>query len=195
MAIAFEADRRAPAGLRSAAARARRSHPEWWVYAFAAGAWVVLAVAPGEHAGPLGEGGLHIGAPLDAAAVPGLAAAAVLMTLAMMAPMAAPAARYVSLAGRADRRVRGPAVFLASFVAAWAGVGLALMVVIGIAAAVVGPVTTLSWPVPRRSRGTDRCGVDGRCRDVRATNRWAAAAGARTSRQHGSGCGPHEPAW
>ncbi len=183
MAIAFGADRRAPAGLRAAAAHARRSHPEWWVYALAAGAWVVLAVAPGEHAGPLGEGGLHVGAPLDAAAVPGLAAAAVLMTLAMMAPMAAPAARYVSLAGRADRRVRGPAVFLASFVAAWSGVGLALMVVIGIAAAVVGPLTTLivvsaaavAWHRSMRRRRTlSRCashepmGGRGRRADVAA---------------------------
>ena len=45
------------------------------------------------------------------------------MASAMMAPIAAPAARYVALAGRADRRVRGPALFLAAYVAAWTAVG------------------------------------------------------------------------
>jgi len=185
MAIAVGADRRASTGVRAGLARARRAHPEWWVYGLAALAWVALAVGPGDHAG--------------SPALPGLAASSILMSLAMMAPMAAPAARYVALAGRANRRMRGPVLFVGAFVAAWSAASLAIMAVVGVAAAVIGPLTTLlavtagaaAWHrSAQRRRTLARCGSHepmGR-RGWRA-DRAAATFGLRAARTCATTCG------
>jgi predicted metal-binding membrane protein len=111
----------AAARLRSLAWR----HPEWWVYAVAAGAWAALAVAAlpdaTAHAGhvhPAGDG-----------ATSGLPHAA-LMSLAMMAPLAAPAARYVATTSFRSRRQRALVTFLAGYLATWTVVAAAIAVVV-----------------------------------------------------------------
>ena len=93
-------------------------HPEWWVYAVAAVAWLVL-------------GWMSLQA---TAHVHGFAAAWssgsqhwLLMVLAMMLPVVAPHVRTVGLRSRWSRRHRSTAAFVLAYVAAWAAVGVLLV--------------------------------------------------------------------
>ena len=149
---------RVPARGASLAAVRRRvgSHPEVWVYALAALAWVPLIAAHGRPMIAGGPGGWA-----------GVVVASALMAVGMMAPIAAPAARYVALAGRADRRVRGPATFVAAYLAAWTAVALAMMLAVAAASALAGPILTplgvaamaVAWQLSgRKRRALARCG-------------------------------------
>lgn len=104
------------------AVRLRWHHPEWPVALAAAGAWVVVL---GTHAGGHGHAAPTVGAWL-------------LMVVAMMLPSVLPACRAVALTGRWRRRLRGQAVFVAAYLAAWAGPG-----------AVAVAVTVTGGPAPQ----------------------------------------------
>ena len=108
--MAIAATARLPAG------RYRQDHPEWWIHAVAAGAWGLIFLGAAAH--PVGHDPRQ---GLAAVASEPLheAWAAVLMSIAMMAPLAAPAARYVALAGRPARRTRGPLIYISTYVALW----------------------------------------------------------------------------
>lgn len=91
-----------------------RRHPEWTAALIAVWAWGVLITLHGFHiladapAGPVGHdlGGW------------------IIMTMAMMIPPTLPSARHVALNSMRYRRQRAMAVFLASYLAVWAGFGL-----------------------------------------------------------------------
>jgi predicted metal-binding membrane protein len=119
-----------------------RIHPEWWIYLFAACAWLPLVVPGGGH------GAMPVG--MDLGSMPSMTpdlghqlVGAVLMSVAMMAPLAAPVARYVALAGRVNRRVRGPLVFVATYIGVWSAVALVLTLAAGALARVAGPFPVL----------------------------------------------------
>jgi predicted metal-binding membrane protein len=141
---------------RLSAGRNRRDHPEWWVYAAAAAAWGVVILGGTSH--PAVHAGHSLGA---VAANPAHEAwAAALMSLAMMAPLAAPAARYVALAGRTNRRTRGPLVYVGAYVGAWSIAALALSVLVAAVSSLAGPTVVVllvtagaaAWQLTRMKR-------------------------------------------
>lgn len=91
-------------------------HPEWPWALVAAAAWVAVL---GTH---LGHG--------HGRAAPTVGGWA-LMATAMMLPSVLPAARAVALTGRWRRRQRGPAVFVAAYLAAWCGAGALVVLAVG----------------------------------------------------------------
>lgn len=102
------------------------SHPEWWVVVVAIGAWALLAYrtvgppgAPPPHHG-------HVPAPGSE-----LVANAVLMSVAMMAPLTLQPLRRMSLTSLWHRRHRVQVMFLLGYVAAWTAVMLGLDVAAG----------------------------------------------------------------
>ena len=149
--MAIAATARLPAG------RYRQDHPEWWIHAVAAGAWGLILLGAAAH--PVGHDPRQ---GLAAVASEPLheAWAAVLMSIAMMAPLAAPAARYVALAGRPARRTRGPLIYISTYVALWSIAALAMTTLAAAASSLVGPtgVVLLAaagaavWQLSRRKR-------------------------------------------
>lgn len=92
-----------------AVGRPVRSHPEWWIYALAGVAWiVVLATGPG--GGHAHHGGTSWGSTFASWTV---------MVVAMMAPFAAPGARWAALSGLRRLRGRAPVWYVAGFAAVW----------------------------------------------------------------------------
>lgn len=116
---------RSAGGRRARVAAALRRHPEWPVTALVAAAWIALAAGAGGAHGVRDHGAAghaaHGGAVLGA--LPGWT----LMVVAMMVPLALPAVRQVALDSVRSRRRRAIALFLATYVAAWAIVGLAAL--------------------------------------------------------------------
>ncbi len=93
-------------------------HPEWWVYAVAGSAWLVLArmstgmsMSTGGFVVQWSEGWSHW----------------VLMVLAMMLLAVAPRVRTVALESRSSRRQRSAVAYVLGFVTLWSVVGAALV--------------------------------------------------------------------
>lgn len=93
-------------------------HPEWWVYAVAAGAWLVLGwmalqTVPHVHGfvAAWSSQGEHW----------------LLMVLAMMLPVVAPHVRTVGLRSLWSRRHRSATVFVLAYLAVWALIGALLV--------------------------------------------------------------------
>lgn len=114
--------------------RASWRHPEWGAAGVAAAGWaLVLAAAVGSSAanthvhhtdaGTGGQGGVAAGWLTGAVGWP-------VMCVAMMVPAALPAVRHVALTGRWNRRQRGAAIFLASYLAVWSLFGLVALAAI-----------------------------------------------------------------
>ena len=137
--------------------RVRAWHPEWWVYAVAAAAWLALVwmgagmtMSTGDFAAEWSDAWSHW----------------VLMVLAMMLLVAAPQVRTVALRSVRSRRHRSAGAYVLGYVALWVVVGAVL--VAGLVALGVGhhgmhllPVALLlaaAWQVsvPRR-RVVRRC--------------------------------------
>jgi predicted metal-binding membrane protein len=123
--------------LRDAARRWRQWHPEWPVAALAAAAWAALVAGAVVQAGGLGgDGGpaaLHHHHP---GAGPGVLAqlpAWMLMTLAMMLPVALPGFNYVAHNSLRTRQRRAMGLFLAGFLAPWLPLGVAAAAAYGLA--------------------------------------------------------------
>jgi predicted metal-binding membrane protein len=141
---------------RAQAARFGLDSPQWWIYVAAAAAWGVLLLGGTAHAG------MHAGDGSDAFSLDPLGEAlfATAMSLAMMAPLAAPAARYVALAGRVSRRTRGPLIYVAVFVGLWTIVALGLSALAAVLSWAVGPQVVLvlvtagaaAWQLTRMKR-------------------------------------------
>jgi predicted metal-binding membrane protein len=122
-------------------------HPEWWVLAVSAGAWLVLAVAAQHRMLPA----LCLAPSTDplTASLAGLQAAQkssqlawevadwVLMIAAMMLPLVVLPVRHVAFRSFRDRRHRAIAEFLAGYVGVWILAGMALLPV-PIAASALG---------------------------------------------------------
>lgn len=90
-------------------------HPEWWVLALAAGAWVVVIRNAGHHAHAHGAG----------AALAGW----MLMTVAMMLPLVAEHVRLTAERSLWRRRQRAMAGFVLGYLAVWALAGVAVSLV------------------------------------------------------------------
>ena len=166
-------------------------HPEWWLYAVAAAAGLVLVVE-----GLPGGAGQMQGMP-DTTAGPGLDHW-FLMVLAMMLPMAAPQARLVALRSLWPRRHRSAVVFTVGVVGVWLAVGAALTTAVawlGVDPSVRLAATLLvlagGWQVsPLRRRLLRRCGsVRLRAADGRAADLDCLAAGGRAGALCVAGCG------
>jgi hypothetical protein len=109
----------------SAIRRLGLRHPEWpWALA-AAGGWIAL-VFGGHHHEP---GHAHMAMPMPPDPHPHVPAVAwwSLMVLAAMVPPALPVARAIGLGGMWRRRIRGPAIFMTTYVAAWTLLGAAAL--------------------------------------------------------------------
>ena len=176
-------------------------HPEWWVYAVAAIAWVdlgLMSLATMDAS----RGSMVMTAP-GAGFLPSWADAWshwVLMVVAMMLPVVAPQVRTVAMRSLWTRRQRSAGAFLAGYVAVWAAVGamvLAPLVALGVYPLAVPWLVAIllvaaGWQVsaPRR-RLLRRCGslrlgvADGRAADADC-----ARAGARSGVRCLATCGP-----
>jgi predicted metal-binding membrane protein len=99
-------------------------HPQWWIFFVAAACWV--GVALGDLFGGISATGSgvhdHLATPENSGGGMGVSGA-VVMTVAMMAPLAAPAARYVSLTSFWSRRHRAQVLFLGGYLGAWIALG------------------------------------------------------------------------
>lgn len=105
--------------------------PEWWLTAVAAAGWLgllVLAVAaPGAHR-PAGPGALPHWT---------------LMSVAMMLPLALPAARHVGLNSLRSRRGRAMGLYAAAYLLVWVGFGV---LALAVSAPAVRSPTALAVP-------------------------------------------------
>jgi len=124
------------------------SHPEWWMLAISAGAWLVLASAAQQTMLPL----LCIAASSgpNATSFPALRVAQtssllasdllywVLMAAAMMLPLVVLPVRHVAFRSFQERRHRAIAEFVGAYIGVWMVGGLALLPVL-IAAEALGP--------------------------------------------------------
>lgn len=133
-------------------ARARLAHPEWWVYALAALAWIALlathvrsrSATDAAHAHQHAHDGYDH--PAAAASIDrDVAESAVvflLMLAAMMLPFVAPAVRDVARVSFWNRRQRAATSYVFGFLAVWTGFTLALFVV---RAGLPKPGTDAGW--------------------------------------------------
>ena len=191
--------------------RSRRSpgrvlawHPEWWVYAVAALAWIDLALmslgsmGAGQHAhhtmAMSGESAAFLPSWTDASSEWAL------MVVAMMLPVVAPQVRTVALRSLWTRRQRSSGAFLVGYVAVWVAAGAALLSpLVALGAYPLGTpwlvgilLLAAGWQVsaPRR-RLLRRCAslrlgaADGRAADVDC-----ARAGVRSGVRCLATCGP-----
>jgi predicted metal-binding membrane protein len=154
----------------------RRRHPEWWIVPLAVVAWLALAAiqfaavgaptgtgmpATMEHAAHMHGGSAPGSSALAAATVSsGDLAMAGLMAIAMMAPVALPMVRHVTIASLWPRRTRSAILYLVGYLAVWTVVGVAL----SLAVAWLARITTIpvalavtfllaaSWQVTRRKQ-------------------------------------------
>jgi predicted metal-binding membrane protein len=130
--------RRSPA--RFSVARFAAWHPEWWVYAVAAGAWLWLVLLPTgggtmAHDSHTGHGDMAgMAMPSATESFPAAWSAAwggwVLMVLAMMLPVVAPQVRTLALRSLWTRRERSAAFFTVAYVSVWAAAGAMLLAVL-----------------------------------------------------------------
>jgi predicted metal-binding membrane protein len=166
--------------LRTQARRSMAWRPEWWLYAIAVGAGLVLLLgditaAQGQFAHAHHH---HHGVPTTSngptGTAPGLGpwltewGGWALMVLAMMLPIVAPHARRVAMRSLWRRRQRAMMSFVVGYLAVWLAIGgvLAAMLVApaqlrpgpaGLSAALLGAA---AWQVSRpRRRVLRRCGV------------------------------------
>ena len=182
--------------------RALAWHPEWWVYAVAALAWIDLelmsmsTMGAGQHAPMAMPAG-------SAAFLPSWADAWsdwVLMVVAMMLPVVAPQVRTVAMRSLWTRRQRSSGAFLAGYVAVWVAVGGVLLApLVALDVYPLGPawlvgilLVAAGWQVsPPRRRLLRRCAslrlgaADGRAADVDC-----ARAGLRSGVRCLATCGP-----
>ncbi|MEO7352353.1 MAG: DUF2182 domain-containing protein [Marmoricola sp.] len=132
---------------RNSSARFVAWHPEWWVYAVAAVAWVVMVMrslgsengggaadhesGPGEMAG---MAGMAMPASADGFSAVWSAASGhwVLMVAAMMLPVVAPQVRTVALRSVWSRRQRSAAAFVVAYAVVWVVAGAALITVLAV---------------------------------------------------------------
>ena len=125
-------------------------HPEWWVAAVSAGAWIVLA-ASAEH-----RSAHHVA---DGVA-PLTVAAPALMVVAMMSPLVLPTLRHIALTSLWSYRHTMQVVFLAGYVGTWTLLTMALAAVTGVAATItsrplvvaVAGVAATAWQFARYKR-------------------------------------------
>lgn len=110
-------------------------HPEWWVAAVSAAAWVALiASEAGSGAAPSHHGSHE--------AMPRWAWMAA-MVVAMMVPLMLPAARHVALTSLWSRRHRVQAASVAGYVIVWLFAVWVLTLGVGVAGAATSEVTIL----------------------------------------------------
>jgi hypothetical protein len=125
-------------------------HPEWWVVAVSAGAWIALAASDEDRSAH------HVA---DGVASPTVAATA-LMVVAMMSPLVLPTLRHIALTSLHSNRHSMQGVFLVGFVGVWTLLTLALVAATGAAAAIisralvvaVAGVAATAWQFARRKR-------------------------------------------
>ncbi|MDT5332106.1 MAG: hypothetical protein QOF31_3403 [Mycobacterium sp.] len=116
--------------LASAWQQFRWHHPEWTLAVVVIAAWLALfASADKVGGGPTAAIGAHTHHGVQRAGQfghdPPMAAAHwVLMVVAMMLLTILPAARFISLSGRWERRQRGPALFAIGYLSVWIALGL-----------------------------------------------------------------------
>jgi len=133
-------------------------HPEWWVVAAAAAAWLFMILRPDPHAGHLmaSPGALHGHGLLGMAA----------MVVAMMLPLTLTNARHVALSSLWRRRHRAILAFLLGYLAVWLAVQAVIMGAWGwIAplagwkmAAVAAVLAAAAWEIgPIKRRELHRC--------------------------------------
>jgi len=183
-------------------------HPEWWVYAAAALAWIDLALLSWSTTGA-GQHTHHTTAVSGETA--GFLASFlaswsdawshwVLMVVAMMLPVVAPQVRTVAMRSLWTRRQRSSGAFLAGYVAVWVVVGGALLgPLVALDAYPLGPawlvgvlLVAAGWQVsPPRRRLLRRCAsLRLRAADGRAADADCARAGLRSGVRCLATCGP-----
>jgi hypothetical protein len=122
-------------------------HPEWWIVAVSAGAWIVLAARDDRSAHHGADGPLTV-------------AATALMVVAMMSPLVLPTLRHIALTSLRSYRHSMQGVFLVGYVGVWTLLTLALVAATGAAAAIisralvmaVAGVAATAWQFARRKR-------------------------------------------
>jgi Predicted metal-binding integral membrane protein (DUF2182) len=125
-------------------------HPEWWVAAVSAGAWIVLAASGGDRRAHHDADGV---APLTVAVT-------ALMVVAMMSPLVLPTLRHIALTSLWPYRHSMQGIFLVGYVGAWTLLTLALAAATGAAAAIISralvvavvAVAATAWQFARRKR-------------------------------------------
>ena len=132
-----------------------RQHPQWWVLGGSAVAWTVLGLIQIVRTNSE-RTAIHV---IDGPGPDAIATSA-LMSMAMMAPLAFPAVRYVAVTGFSRRRYRGPVILLAAFIGIWTAAGALIAVALaaivsafGLAVAmIVASVVAMWWQVSRPKR-------------------------------------------
>ena len=183
--------------------RALAWHPEWWVYAVAALAWVDLALmslASTRGRSPRRDGDAGGDGRLPVVVVRDAWSDWVLMVVAMMLPVVAPQVRTVALRSLWTRRQRSAGAFLAGYVAVWVAAGAVLLApLVALDVYPLGPawlvgilLVAAGWQVsPPRRRLLRRCAslrlgaADGRAADLDC-----ARAGLRSGVRCLATCGP-----
>jgi predicted metal-binding membrane protein len=97
-------------------------HPEWWMLAISAAAWLVLIFGAPNNEVPLCTS-------TPSSPLLGAISGWILMTLAMMPPLVLPAVRHVGFRSLRVRRHIAIAEFLAGYLGIWLAVGIGLLVV------------------------------------------------------------------
>jgi predicted metal-binding membrane protein len=109
-----------------------KRHPEWWMLSVSLGAWLLLALAPGQGLLPLCIGGGSTGGAVELAPAPfgGEFIGWVVMVAAMMPPLVVLSVRHVAFRSFWDRRHRAIAEFLIGYLGVWIAVAALLAAVL-----------------------------------------------------------------
>jgi predicted metal-binding membrane protein len=156
------------------AASWRDRHPEWWVLALSAAAWLGIAWLAGPMAtGPLciaaraglaGDLAARLSVAWRTGALDQMLGGWTVMALAMVPPLTLPMLRYVAARSFAFRRARALALFLAGLLCPWVAAGVMAIALMTVAPAPDGRIAALGFAIaaiweltPFKRRALRRC--------------------------------------